>query len=62
MIKKISKTILSKIFAPILAEIDKPEYMKEIRRSYTAGYDYHQEAIKNDSELLQWVLRDDYMD
>jgi hypothetical protein len=45
-----------------VSEINKPEYIKQIERAYKAGYDYHKEAVKNDSQLFLWVLQDDYLD
>jgi hypothetical protein len=62
MIKKTLKKILSKIFAPLESEINTPEYIKQIKKAYKAGYDYHKKAIKNDTKLLQWILQDDYFD
>jgi glycosyltransferase involved in cell wall biosynthesis len=44
---------------------DEPEAIRQIRRkmreSYEAGYRYHQEEIKRDPKLLEWVLRINYL-
>lgn len=33
-----------------------------ISRAYKAGYSYHQNEVRNDPELLKWVLKEDYWD
>jgi hypothetical protein len=33
-----------------------------MQESYEAGYRYHQEEVKRDPKLLEWVLREDYLD
>lgn len=37
------------------------ELEKQIRKSFLAGYKYHQAELKNDKELLVWVLRESYL-
>jgi glycosyltransferase involved in cell wall biosynthesis len=40
------------------------DYLDKIResvnRAYQVGYHYHQEEVKKDSNLLEWVLRENY--
>lgn len=33
---------------------------QRVRAAYEAGYQYHQEEVRNDPALLEWVLRPDY--
>ena len=33
-----------------------------LRQAWLNGYNFHQDAVKQNSELLKWVLRDDYGD
>ncbi|MEA3478567.1 MAG: glycosyltransferase, partial [Bacteroidota bacterium] len=44
---------------------DEPEEIRQIRgkmqKSYEAGYRYHQEEVKRDPKLLEWVLRENYL-
>jgi len=44
---------------------DEPEEVRKIRgkmqESYEAGYRYHQEEVRRDSKLLEWVLRENYL-
>ena len=35
---------------------------QRVRESYLAGYEFHQDEVRNDPELLKWVLRPDYWD
>jgi len=58
MIKKITKSL----FTPFFIQLNKPEYLKQIERAYKAGYTYHQKLIQNNSELLNWILKENYYD
>lgn len=45
--------------------VDIPErrrLMKRMEEAYLAGYNFHQEAVKDSPDLLKWVLKDDYWD
>lgn len=61
--KKVFKPIINKI----LYKLD-PAYIKflEIRKEYeiwyNRGFDFHQNEVKNDPELLRWVLKENYFD
>lgn len=35
---------------------------REMQRSYRDGYEFHQNEARNDSELMDWILRPDYLD
>ncbi|MFB0566241.1 MAG: glycosyltransferase family 2 protein [Candidatus Aminicenantaceae bacterium] len=37
------------------------EIKEKINRNYEEGYRYHQEAVKSDPRLLEWILREDYL-
>jgi hypothetical protein len=34
----------------------------KIEQALLAGYKFHQEAVKQNPELLKWVLKDNYWD
>jgi len=34
----------------------------EYKKSYQDGFNFHQNEVKNDPELLKWVLKDNYLD
>lgn len=36
------------------------EVRQRVRAAHEAGYQYHQEEVRNDPALLEWVLRPDY--
>ena len=44
---------------------DEPEEIRQIRgkmqKSFEAGYRYHQEEVKKDPKLLEWILRENYL-
>jgi predicted nucleotide-binding protein (sugar kinase/HSP70/actin superfamily) len=61
MINLLNK-IINKFNKPVLSSINKSEYEKQIERAYRAGYNYHQNMIKKDPELLNWVLKDNYLE
>lgn len=35
---------------------------EEYQKSYKEGFDFHQNEVKNDPELLKWVLKDSYIE
>ena len=42
---------------------DNSNYIKEqMKKACKEGYKYHQNEVKNDPELLKWVLKDNYLD
>jgi len=46
-----------------LLAVDPYEEIKQrVRVAYQAGYQYHQDEVRKDAELLRWVLRPDYWD
>jgi len=40
----------------------KDKLKAHLRQAWLNGYNFHQDAVKQNSELLKWVLRDDYGD
>ncbi len=56
---------------PLIIKLDKifnwqdyKTYMKiksEYKESYMRGYEFHQNEVKNDSELKHWVLKENYL-
>jgi len=34
----------------------------QVKRAHRAGYDFHQNEVRNDPKLLAWVLKEDYWD
>ncbi|MEM4218022.1 MAG: glycosyltransferase family 2 protein [Candidatus Methanomethylicaceae archaeon] len=48
--------------APPLPPDPYQEIRDRVRAAYEAGYRYHQEEVRNDPTLLEWVLRPDYWD
>jgi hypothetical protein len=56
------KKIITKFWSPLLERLNKPEYLKQIEQAYKAGYTYHQNAAKNDPELLKWISQERYFD
>ena len=48
-----------------LAVQKKDPYRKvkdQVQSAYKAGYSFHQKEVRNDPELLNWVLKEDYWD
>ena len=42
---------------------DNNDYIREeMKKAYQEGYKYHQNEVKNDPELLKWVLKDNYFE
>ena len=35
---------------------------RRVKKGYRAGYEFHRNAVKQDPELLKWVLKEDYWD
>ena len=62
MIKKLLKKIIIKFNNPVLVQLEKSEYLKQIERAYKAGYNYHQKIVKRDPELLKWITQEHYLD
>jgi hypothetical protein len=62
MIKNLVKKFFFHINNYFLRELYKPEYLKMIERAHKNGYRYHQNAVKMSHELLDWVLKDNYLD
>ena len=68
-IKRIYSRMIIKAFSPAVKRISeastaqaKPEYIILMERAYKAGYDYHQQMVKKNPELLKWVLKASYLD
>lgn len=38
------------------------ELRERFRKAYQQGYNFHQNAVANNPELLEWILKDDYWD
>jgi len=69
LLKKFYSRILIKAFSPVIRQISqdrvyqtKMDYIILIERACRAGYEYHQRMIKKNPELLNWVLKDNYLD
>lgn len=70
---RIVRRIFSKINSMITAKLnrnhnsnaDEPKEIRQIRgkmqESYEKGYYYHQQEVKNNPQLLEWVLRENYL-
>ncbi len=42
--------------------MSKPNIKRRLRKAWWSGYQYHQNEVKNDPDLLVWVIREDYLD
>ncbi len=73
--EKSSKEILSAIkrrlklaihqsieFIPRFKQDNNDYIREEMKKAYQEGYKYHQNEVKNDPELLKWVLKDNYFE
>jgi len=40
----------------------KNEISQSYEEGFRAGYHFHQKAVKNDPELLRWILKEHYLD
>jgi hypothetical protein len=60
MIKKLLRKISIKFNSPVLAHLDRLEYIKQIERAYKAGYNYHQKIINSDPEMRKWITQEHY--
>ena len=63
--RRIKRMIAAKLDWRHNKNADEPEEVRQIRgkmrESYEAGYRYHQEEVKKDPKLLEWVLRENYL-
>jgi glycosyltransferase involved in cell wall biosynthesis len=63
--RRIKRVIKAKLNWEHHKNTGEPEEVMQIRRkmqeSYEAGYRYHQEEVKKDPKLLEWVLRENYL-
>ena len=63
--RRIKRVIKAKLNWEHHKNTGEPEEVRQIRgkmrESYEAGYRYHQEAVKRDPKLLEWVLRENYL-
>ena len=63
--RRIKRVIKAKLNWEHHKNTNEPEEIGQIRRkmqeSYEAGYRYHQEEVKKDFKLLEWVLRENYL-
>ena len=44
-----------------IIELNIPQYLMEIERSYMKGYYYHKKEVELDNELFNWVIKEDYL-
>ena len=56
--------LLSSLATRILRFIplSQPNIRKRISCAHLAGYNYHQNEVRKDPKLLEWVLYEDYLD
>ena len=63
--RRIKRTITAMLDQKRHKNTDEPEEVRQIREkmreSYEAGYRYHQEEVRKDPNLLEWVLRENYL-
>ena len=63
--RRIRRVIKAKLNWEDHKNTGEPQEVRQIRRkmrkSYEAGYRYHQEEVKKDPKLLEWVLRGNYL-
>jgi GT2 family glycosyltransferase len=63
--RRIKKIIIVRLDQKCKQNCDEPEEIRQIRgkmrESEEAGYRYHQEEVKKDPKLLEWVLRENYL-
>jgi len=59
LVKRKLKAIKRFIFQAEPGEVRR--IRKEIRKSFEKGFRFHQEAVKKDPKLLEWVLRKNYL-
>jgi glycosyltransferase involved in cell wall biosynthesis len=64
--RKISAKIINKLLSKICFYLKTPKEVRELKKkmqkSYNEGYKFHQNQVKNDPELLKWVLKENYWD
>jgi len=53
--------ILKRVYRRLRKAINLKHISNKKNPSYTAGFRAHQEAVKNDPKLLEWILRVNYM-
>ena len=56
-IKRMIRGVLAKFSSDPYAELK-----KTVRAEWLRGYQFHQNAVRKDPAVLEWVLREDYMD
>jgi len=63
-IKRSISSLLYKVERKINADSYKKyiEISEAYQKSYKEGFDFHQNEVKNDPELLKWVLKENYLD
>ena len=63
--RRIKRTITAKLDWRHHKNVDEPKEIRQIsekiQKSYEAGFRYHQEEVKKDPKLLEWVLRENYL-
>lgn len=69
LIKKMYSKVIVKAFYPVIHRISetsavqiKPEYLVLMERACKTGFEYHQKMVKNNPDLLKWVIKDNYLD
>jgi len=62
-VKIVKNLLFDSIFRPISEQSPEEMKLKErFRKIRKKGYDFHQEEVRKDPELLKWVLKDNYWD
>lgn len=56
-IKRLWRRVASRLSADPYATIN-----QRVREAWLKGYAYHQDKVRNDPQLLRWVLKEDYWD
>jgi hypothetical protein len=54
--------IIKRLYYDLFNETKKTDYMKIIEQAYKAGYKYHQNMVRRDAKLLEWVLKKNYFE
>jgi hypothetical protein len=54
--------LIKRLYYTLFNETKKLDYIKSIEQAHDAGYRYHQNAVKRDAKLMEWVLKENYLD
>jgi glycosyltransferase involved in cell wall biosynthesis len=61
-IRNIGRKIANKMSYPNAADVELQSIQQKIACAYREGFNFHQQAVQQEPELLKWVLRPDYWD